>query len=238
MYSDEYIPGTRLSKENIQEVYEKEVLKIVKNGAYMGIWQVLALSNVLQLPVFSVYPHLGNTIIRTDLHRLILPRVCAEENAMKAPLVIMWTTTRCDMNVTHWVPNQFEPALPNAPQLETDISDANADQNTLEEKPDTPEMKTKKMKPSTPEIKLHISGMKMDTPDKKPGAFAMNPDGKMDTSTPEMNPGAPEIVVDISAELDELTLKTSVPKEAQNKPDRSAYCIAPDVPPPEQCLGQ
>ena len=85
MYSDEYIPGTRLSKENIQEVYEKEVLKIVKNGAYMGIWQVLALSNVLQLPVFSVYPHLGNTFIRTDLHRLILPRVCAEENAMKAP---------------------------------------------------------------------------------------------------------------------------------------------------------
>ena len=48
------------------------------------------------------------------------------------------------MNVTHWVPNQFEPALPNAPQLETDISDANADQNTLEEKPDTPEMKAKK----------------------------------------------------------------------------------------------
>ena len=37
MYSDEYIPGTRLSRENIQEVYEKEVLKIVKNGAYMGI---------------------------------------------------------------------------------------------------------------------------------------------------------------------------------------------------------
>ena len=133
----------------------------------MGIWQVFALSNVLQLPVFSVYPHLGNTFVRTNLHRLILPRVCAEENAIKVPLVIMWTTTRCDMNVTHWVPNQSEPALPNAPQLETDISDVNADQNTLEEKPDTPEMKTKKMKPSTPEIKLDIPGMKMDTPDKK-----------------------------------------------------------------------
>ena len=142
------------------------------------------------------------------------------------------------MNVTHWVPNHFEPALPNAPQLETDIFDVNADQNTLEEKPDTPEMKTKKMKPSTPEIKLDIPGMKMDTTDKKPGLFAMNPGGKMDTSTPEMNPGAPEIVADISAELDELTLKTSVPKEAQNKPGRFAYCIAPDVPPPEQCSGQ
>jgi len=41
----------------------------------MGIWQLFGLSSVLQTKLFSVYPQRGNPNIRSDLHRLIYPRV-------------------------------------------------------------------------------------------------------------------------------------------------------------------
>ncbi|KAL3857431.1 hypothetical protein ACJMK2_012102 [Sinanodonta woodiana] len=74
MYSDEYKHGTnRLNdKTTLQDIYEREVMKI-KNAAHMGIWQIFALSSVLQQKVFSIYPKLGNVNVRKDLHKIIHP---------------------------------------------------------------------------------------------------------------------------------------------------------------------
>ncbi|KAL3879439.1 hypothetical protein ACJMK2_031737 [Sinanodonta woodiana] len=110
MYSDEYKHGTdRLNdKTTLQDIYEREVMKIRKRSTYMGIWHIFALS-VLQQKVSSIYPKLGNVNVRKDLHKIIHPRVNVCENRI---LYIMWTSTRSDMTRGHWLPNHFVPVLP------------------------------------------------------------------------------------------------------------------------------
>jgi hypothetical protein len=109
-FSDFYTFGDVLTPETVNNIYEKEVNAILKNKMYCGIWQVFALSSILQLPIFSTYPNKGTPAIRNDLHRIIHPR----ENAQDAttPMFIMWTSTRTDMQPQHWVPNHFDLLLP------------------------------------------------------------------------------------------------------------------------------
>lgn len=73
-YSDENAADITLTKDQIAEIYKKEILKITQDKSYMGIWQIFALSSVLNRPIFSVYPNLGNPNVRKDLHRVIIPR--------------------------------------------------------------------------------------------------------------------------------------------------------------------
>ena len=74
----------------------------------MGIWQIFALSSVLQQDILSVYPKLRSINVRQDLHRLIHPR-----SRQITPIIqhIMWTRTRKGMKGTHWVPNHFVPVI-------------------------------------------------------------------------------------------------------------------------------
>ena len=48
MYSDNYEPHVDL---DIANIYKHEVLDICKDGAYMGIWQIFQIFNVIQVPV-------------------------------------------------------------------------------------------------------------------------------------------------------------------------------------------
>ncbi|KAK3108762.1 hypothetical protein FSP39_015119 [Pinctada imbricata] len=107
MYSDGYIPGITLSDEIIETINEREVMDMSKPKSFMGIWQLCALSSVLKMPLFSVYPKLGNPVLRKDLHRLLLPR---EMGTCSETAYVLWTTTRNDMSF--FVPNHFVPVLP------------------------------------------------------------------------------------------------------------------------------
>lgn len=62
------------------------------------------------LPLYSVYPELGNPIVRQHLHRT-QPRL----QSLQTTVHIMWTSTRNDMLDKNWVPNHFVPLLPIAP---------------------------------------------------------------------------------------------------------------------------
>ena len=55
MFSEHYNPMLRLDTETL---YNLELLDICKDGAYMGMWQILAAANILQHPICSVYPDL------------------------------------------------------------------------------------------------------------------------------------------------------------------------------------
>ena len=110
MYSGEYIPGTKLTDKTARYYFECEVMKITNAGKFMGMFQVFALSSVLKNKIFSVYPLLGSPQVRKDLHRLILPRE-THSQTQDFPLVVMWTSTRCDMLNRNWLPNHFVPAL-------------------------------------------------------------------------------------------------------------------------------
>ena len=109
-YSPVYIPGRRLNKNAIRDIYRNEVMQIRRNREYMGIWQFHALASVLNSPIQSVYPQRGNPVVRKDLHRLIMP--CQDNAPQKMSVHIMWTSTRTDMNFEYWVPNHFVPLLP------------------------------------------------------------------------------------------------------------------------------
>ena len=86
---------------------DDEVLQIVPNGAYMGIWQIMALSSVCQRRIHSTYPNRGNVNVRADLHRLVVPRTSETSPAAE----IMWSSARDDMKDAHWAPNHFAPVV-------------------------------------------------------------------------------------------------------------------------------
>lgn len=110
MYSDVYIPGDILTSNVIKRIYDQEIVNICIVNEFMGIWQLFGLASVLERPLLSVYPNLGNTNVQKDLNRLILPR--NEETSSKPKMNIMWSSTRTDMAFHHWVPNHFVPLLP------------------------------------------------------------------------------------------------------------------------------
>ena len=108
MYSDKFIPGIKF---NPREIYEREVMSLTKAKSFMGIWQLFALSSVLRMPIFSMYPNfhgqIVNSEVRNHLHRLILPRVQSCETQAK----ILWCSTRSN-NAFNWLPNHFVPVIP------------------------------------------------------------------------------------------------------------------------------
>ena len=109
MYSDYYNHQT-LDANGIAEIYRMEVEQILQQSTYMGVWQLYAASDVLGLPLVSVYPKMGNPNVRTEIHRLILPEVCRFQHTM--PAYIMWSSLREDMVAGWWVANHFVLLLP------------------------------------------------------------------------------------------------------------------------------
>ena len=101
MFSEHYNSMLRLDTETL---YNLELLDICKDGAYMGMWQILAAANIIQHPICSVYPDLRR-IVRPDLNR----RVYCYNEALntKRLLHIMWTP----MSVNSQDPCHFVPLL-------------------------------------------------------------------------------------------------------------------------------
>ena len=101
-YSDNYNPHAAF---NLAGLYKQKVLDICKDGAYMGIWQIFQVANVIKRPVTSVHPKIGNPNVREDLHRTVY---CINNtHNYKHPLYIMWTT----MQVKGGHPCHFVPLL-------------------------------------------------------------------------------------------------------------------------------
>ena len=130
MYSDLYTPGTKLTLEIIETIYQQEVMNVTKPKVYLGIWQIFALSSVLGRPLLSVYPERGNPNVRSDLNRTIIPR----EEKYSEPAAIMWTSTRDDMVERNWIPNHFVPLLlTSVDQNQNVIEQVVTDQNVVEQ---------------------------------------------------------------------------------------------------------
>lgn len=83
-------------------------------ATFMGHWQVMALSSVLQAQLFSIYPEYGgfNVTVGPHLCHIIMPRT---KMAAEQPIVpgIMWTHTQGKhLPASHWRPNHFVVCLP------------------------------------------------------------------------------------------------------------------------------
>ena len=101
MFSENYNPLQRLPNE---EYFKLEVLDICTDGAYIGMWQILAAANIMGHPIRSVYPDVRR-IVRPDLNRRVY---CYNEGFNSKPLLhIMWMP----MAVNSEDPCHFVPLL-------------------------------------------------------------------------------------------------------------------------------
>ena len=69
-YSDNYIPNTGIPLD-VLALYKQEVMDICIDRAYMGIWQICQSANVLNHPIHSVFPNIGNENVIKDLNRMV-----------------------------------------------------------------------------------------------------------------------------------------------------------------------
>ena len=104
MYSKNYVPNDD-NEVDVVDLYKKEVMDIRKDGAFMGIWQVFQASNVVQRPIRSVFPHIGNPNVIKDMNRTVYCIDC--QNNVKHSINIMWTP----MQVKNSRPCHFVPLL-------------------------------------------------------------------------------------------------------------------------------
>lgn len=106
-YSDEYYPPDKLEEHDIENIYEKEIMKIRQNKSNMGIWQNFALVSVLAKSVFSVYPKLGNKML--EYIYIVLLNLEKKSSGMS---YTMSFATRKDITMENWFPIHFVAVLP------------------------------------------------------------------------------------------------------------------------------
>ena len=103
-YSDNFILNTGRPID-VLDIYKREVMDIRKDGAFMGIWQIFQVANVVKRPICSVFPNIGNENVVKDLNRTVY---CIDNaNNMKPAINIMWTP----MQVKNSRPCHFVPLL-------------------------------------------------------------------------------------------------------------------------------
>ena len=57
LYSgDDYVIGSRMSVEEMQDVYRHDIVKIGRKGGFMGIWQFHQAAEIAKNPICGVYP--------------------------------------------------------------------------------------------------------------------------------------------------------------------------------------
>ena len=125
-YSKEAIFNMFLSDETASRAYDRrashatyaiEVLakETARPYVFSSQFHMLALSSVIGLPIFSVYPDIpGISHIKNSFHGICIPREhFLEDGSIVAadPIHIMWTrATRSPLR--GWTPNHFAPLIP------------------------------------------------------------------------------------------------------------------------------
>ena len=59
--------------------FEEEVLSVVQNGSYAGLWEFFATSHVLQRPIQSIFPSCGQQAYQLHCNRIIRSINCMHE---------------------------------------------------------------------------------------------------------------------------------------------------------------
>ena len=96
-----------------REIFMRETYEVRRLGEYMGMWQLLAVSNVLECAILSVYPNKGSTKLQKCFGRGLAPRVTRYDK----PVFVFWTSSRRDMNEEWWVANHVFCLLINSHQF-------------------------------------------------------------------------------------------------------------------------
>ena len=69
LFSGQYIhAGFGNINDIVEIIYEKEIVTLKNDGAFMGMWQLWALTNILGRPIRSIFPHCGSTEFCADFN--------------------------------------------------------------------------------------------------------------------------------------------------------------------------
>ncbi|WAR13822.1 LOW QUALITY PROTEIN: VRTN-like protein [Mya arenaria] len=123
------ILGGKLTYLAIQRVIQAEVLRLCRSGTYMGIWQVAALSNIIQTDVVSVYPRYGGQTVRNDLNRTFVPFEKVE--LKKNKVYIMWSNIHGNKPPEEWHPNHFVTLLRMFPDEKKELASVGQEMREL-----------------------------------------------------------------------------------------------------------
>lgn len=88
-----------------EQIFQKETMEMCKDGTYMGMWQIAQAANILGHPVNSIFPDIGEVLVRPDIHRTVY---CYNDEMNNNEVVhILWTS----MLPERRLPNHFVPLL-------------------------------------------------------------------------------------------------------------------------------
>ena len=114
----EYIMQVSISDEalvcgDIQSSFLNETMMSAKDGQYSSILHLLAICNIIQKPLNSVYPKAQNPGIDRDVHNQIFFPTGKVNYLEKLDdmVTILWTHTS-NKNLIGWKPNHFVPCFP------------------------------------------------------------------------------------------------------------------------------
>lgn len=106
--------------------FDKAVQRASADKCFCELYEVVALTNVLQCNVQSVYPYINYRAEMKIMNKLYKPTLTSVSNIKK--LVIFWTNTNHESHVRNrpgcggiWSPNHFVPLLPPNRLNETSI---------------------------------------------------------------------------------------------------------------------
>ena len=88
---------------NFRKIYQKEVLSMLANRRWMGMWQIHQFANVVKKPIRVVHP-MRNTRTRCEYNRYIYPEGYVA-SGHEDELHLMWTSTNnVTYNIDHFLP--------------------------------------------------------------------------------------------------------------------------------------
>ena len=91
------------SKDKTKTI-KAEGKRLKKMGEYASLVAIMAVAEVVQRPIFSIYPVIRTSNVRALYHQLIKPTVCAAEEQ----LYVLWCSTNqpdpLTFNLNHLVP--------------------------------------------------------------------------------------------------------------------------------------
>ena len=91
----------------VELIFEKEVFQARQLGQYLGVWQLLAASNVLNCAIVSLYPQKGPRKLQLLFGRAMLPFDTKDDEDI---VYVMWSSNR-NMVEEHWVANHVVPMI-------------------------------------------------------------------------------------------------------------------------------
>lgn len=169
--------------------YESALKACARPRQYACVWTILALSNIINVPMEILYPCVNGC---KDLAFLKLNfKTSPEDPISDIPIKIMWTSTFTPKPNKTWTPNHFVPVVPSASTVSYSNQDINFSFQFAEKEKSTPTVKETIFIPSSPSPTRHKNPQAKSSRTTT-AVFASPPSSPFSLPSPTVTPSSPE----------------------------------------------